>query len=128
MKNISLYLMAAIYFFAGLNHLRAPEMYLKMMPPYLPAPYLLVIASGLIESALGLLLLWTPARPWAAWGIMALLIAVFPANLYMFQMRDSLFQQIPIWILALRLPAQILLIRWAYSFTSIVTGGSAAPN
>ena len=120
--------MAAIYFFAGLNHLRAPEMYLKMMPPYLPAPYFLVIASGLIESSLGVLLLWSPARPWAAWGIVALLIAVFPANLYMFQMHDPLFQQIPLWILALRLPAQILLIWWAYGFTGAASGGSVAPS
>ena len=54
MKRISLYAMAAIYFLAGLNHLRVPEMYMQMMPPYLPQTYVLVIVSGLIESPLGL--------------------------------------------------------------------------
>ena len=109
--------MAAVYFFAGLNHLRVPALYEEMMPPYIPMPFLLVIVSGIIESSLGLALLWRPVRRWAAWGVIALLVAVFPANLYMYQMRDVLFQNMASWILLARLPVQLLLIWWAYGFT-----------
>ena len=109
--------MAALYTLAGLNHFRAPETYLKIMPSYLPHPALLVALSGLAEAGLGLLLLWPAARPLAAWGIIALLVAVFPANIYMYQLRDSTFSSIPSWILLGRLPLQFALIAWAYLYT-----------
>lgn len=116
MNNISLYLMAAFYVFAGVTHFRNPRFFLKMMPPWVPAHQFLVAASGVAEIALGLLLLWPATRPYAAWGTIVLLVLIFPANVYM--LTSGKFKRIPTWLLWLRLPLQALLIGWAYGFTT----------
>ena len=95
---------------AGVNHFIQPEIYLKMMPPYLPLHAELVYLSGFAELVLGALLLVPPLRRFAAYGIIALLLAVFPANLYMFT--SGIFE-IPEWLLLLRLPFQLVFIVWA---------------
>ena len=109
-------LMAAFYLLAGLNHFRDPGFYLPMMPAWVPAHGAMVALSGLAEVALGLGILWPVSRPWAAWGVIALLIAVFPANLQMFLDADQ-WADIPHWALALRLPLQGVLIAWAWTLT-----------
>ena len=81
-KRISLWVMAALYAFAGFNHLANPAFYLAIIPPELPNPEWLNLGSGLAEIVLGVFLLEARTRVFAAWGIIALLIAVFPANLY----------------------------------------------
>lgn len=113
MKIILLYVMAIFYVVAGLNHFRSPQIYLRIMPPYLPQPEILNYLSGAAEVLLGLLLFWPVTRSWAAWGIIALLIAVFPANIYMYQARETVFKALPAWGLLVRLPLQLLLIVWA---------------
>lgn len=115
MLNLLLYLMAALYTLAGVNHFRAPRFYLAMMPPFLPYPDLMNNLSGLAEIILGIGLLFPQTRIWAAWGVIALLIAVFPANLYM-AIGDK-FMRISPWIRWGRLPIQALLIWWAYQYT-----------
>lgn len=111
----SLYIMAAIYIVAGLLHFIRPRTYLAIMPPYLPAHKALVFWSGVAELALGLALLLPVLRTWAAWGIIALLIAVFPANVYM--ATGEKFGKIPAWVRWGRLPLQAVLIGWAYQYT-----------
>lgn len=81
-KTILLYVMAAFYIFGGFNHLMNPDFYLAIMPPNLPNPEWLNVLSGLAEIVLGVYILEPRTRVFAAWGIIALLIAVFPANLY----------------------------------------------
>ena len=108
-------LFAALFFAGGVGHFVAPEVYLRIMPPYLPYPRALVLISGLAELILGLLLLMRRTRPIAAWGLIALLVAVFPANLFMWRHADSF--QIPSIVLLLRLPMQGLLIAWAWFYT-----------
>jgi uncharacterized membrane protein len=116
MKIVTLYIMAALYVMAGTWHFVKPKMYLRIMPPYLPAPLFLVYLSGIIEIALGILL-WVPAtRALAAWGVIALLIAVFPANIYMLQKGGEAFRMSD-WVLWVRLPIQLVLIAWAYCYT-----------
>lgn len=115
-KKLSLNLMSFVYFAAGVNHFVQPPFYIKMMPPYLPAHGFLVAASGVAEMALGLLLLNRYTRSLAAWGVILLLIAVFPANVYMYQQGGAAFG-VPDWILTLRLPLQLLLVLWAYWHT-----------
>jgi uncharacterized membrane protein len=114
---IGLYLMAVLYIVAGVNHFVNPAFYLRMMPPYLQAPEALVFASGLAEVALGLLLCVPPLRRWAAWGIILLLIAVFPANLHMALNTGDFADLGPAWLLYARLPLQAGLILWAYRYT-----------
>src|SRR6267378_1693557 len=85
MKTLSKYALALFMIGAGTLHFIRPDVYVKIMPPYLPWPLELVYLSGLIELVLGLLLLVPRFSRWAAWGIIALLIAVFPANIYLYQ-------------------------------------------
>jgi uncharacterized membrane protein len=113
MGQVSLYFMSAVYLLAGIMHFVKPKMYIRIIPPYLPNPALLNKISGLAEIVLALGLLFENTRSYAAFGIILLLIAVFPANLYMYQKGA---RGIPKWMLALRLPLQLLLIAWAYLY------------
>jgi uncharacterized membrane protein len=108
----SLYLLAALFTGAGLLHFLHPATYLRIMPPGLPAPRLLVLLSGAAEVAGGLGLLWPATRRWAAWGLLALLLAVFPANVYMLQIHEQL--HLPAWVAWARLPLQPLLMWWVW--------------
>ncbi len=109
----SLLLMAHFYILAGINHFLNPQFYLRIMPPYLPLHRELVLLSGLVEVLLGAYLLVPAWRRWAAWGTIALLVAVFPANVYQLQAGGA-GMDVPLWALWLRLPIQALLIAWAY--------------
>jgi len=111
-----LYVMAAIYSMAGLNHFRVPRLYQRMLPPALPSPKILNILSGVAELLLGIALCIPAVSPLAAWGIIALLIAVFPANVFMYT-NERAALGMPKWVLLLRLPLQLAFIAWAYLYT-----------
>lgn len=111
-----LYVMAVLYIVAGLNHFRVPKLYTRMIPPALPAPKALNSMSGLAEIVLGIALCIPTVSSWAAWGIIILLIAVFPANVYMYTNKRA-GMGLPKWVLLLRLPLQFALILWAYLYT-----------
>ncbi len=111
-----LYAMASVYIFAGVNHFRNPRLYLKIIPPYFNNPKLLNFASGIAEIVLGLALCIPYCTTLASWGIITLLIAVFPANIYMLQNQKA-SMGLPKWILFLRLPLQLGLLYWAYRYT-----------
>ncbi len=113
--SMSVYFMAALYILAGVWHFVRPSFYLYIMPPYLPAHNALVFWSGVAEVLLGVGLLLPATRVWAAWGLIALLIAVFPANYYMAV--GEKFQQMSPWLRWGRLPLQGVLIWWAYQYT-----------
>jgi uncharacterized membrane protein len=115
MSQISLYLQSGFYILAGLNHFRNERFYLKMMPDYLPLHMQLVFWSGVFEVVLGVGLLFSASQSYAAWGIILLLIAVLPANIFM--ITSGRFIKIPQWFLYARIPLQVLLLWWAYSFT-----------
>ena len=116
MKKISLYIMILFYAGAGINHFIRPDFYLKIMPAWLPLHKELVFISGVAEVLCAVLLLFSKTRPLGAWAVIALLIAVFPANLQM--LIDYKHDHNPmLWVAILRLPIQLLLIWWAYSFT-----------
>ena len=114
-KAVGRSMFSGLFVVAGVGHFLNPEMFVKIVPPYLPAPKLLILLSGVFEIALGVLLLVPRVSRLAAWGIVALLVAVFPANVYMFQHAESF--EIPRWVLFVRLPLQGLLIYWAYRYT-----------
>src|SRR5262252_9644546 len=77
------YLFATIFIFAGFNHFYNPEFYLRIMPPYLPWPSALHLIAGFFEIVLGVMLLTPRFQRLAAWGLVALLLAVYPANIHM---------------------------------------------
>jgi len=111
-----LIVMAVVYILAGINHFIQPKFYLRIMPPALPYPKLLNQVSGLAEIVLGILLLVPQFSQLAAWGIILLLVAVFPANVYHLMARGA-GMKVPIWMLWLRLPMQGVLIYWAWLYT-----------
>jgi uncharacterized membrane protein len=98
---------------AGVMHFVKPRAYQKIVPPYLPAPEILVYLSGVAEIAGGAGLIVPATRRWAGWWLAATLAAVFPANLHM-ALHPELYPKIPGGAKALwgRLPIQILLIGW----------------
>lgn len=114
-KTISKFVLAIFMIGAGIMHFVNPTFFLKIMPPYLPLHNELVLLSGVCELLLGILLLVPAYSRWAAWGIIALLIAVFPANLHVFQHQELL--QAPPLVHLLRLPLQGIFILWAYWHT-----------
>ena len=115
MANLGLYIQAFVYVAAGVNHFISPKTYLAIMPPYIPAHNLMVTLSGIAEIVLGIGLLFPATRSISAWGLILLLTAVFPANIYM--ATASQFRKLPAWIRWGRLPLQGLLIWWAYQYT-----------
>ena len=111
-KTVGKAAFAAIFLVAGVGHFARTDFFERIVPPFLPAPRALVLLSGACEIGLGSLLLVPKTTRFAAWGLIALLIAVFPANLFMYQHAER-FGIAPIWLL-LRLPLQLLMIAWAY--------------
>ncbi|MGI8744390.1 MAG: DoxX family protein [Bryobacteraceae bacterium] len=115
-------LLAALFIVAGVLHLVSPAPFLRIVPPFLPWSEALVAISGIAEISGGVGLLIPGLRRFAAYGLVVLLIAVFPANIYM------AVAHVPFggwmgqaWLQWLRLPFQFVLIAWAWIYT-------AAPN
>ncbi len=114
-KVVSKVVLAGFLVFAGSMHFARPEFFLKIMPPYLPFPMGLVLISGAFEILSGICLLIPRLSRVAAFGIIALMLAVFPANIYLFQHQEIL--PAPPLVHLLRLPMQAVFILWAYWHT-----------
>lgn len=115
LKAISKYLLAGFMVIAGITHFLNPAFFLKIMPPWLPLHSELVFVSGVAEVLLGVALLLPRYSRLAAWGIMALLLAVFPANIYLYQNQQIL--PAPPVLHLLRLPLQFVFLLWAFWHT-----------
>ena len=118
-KKIALGLLAFGMIAIGTTHFTNPEPFVRIIPAWLPAPLWLVWISGVFEIAGGIGVVIPRTRRIAVWGLIALYVAVFPANLNMAIHEIQLNPQdpIPVWAMWLRLPFQILFIAWAYVFT-----------
>lgn len=101
---------ALLFTAAGVLHFVLTEKYVRVVPPYLPWARVLVLISGAAEIVGGLGILFAPVRRMAAWGLIALLVAVFPANVYMAQ-AHLMGPDLLLWA---RLPLQVLLIWWVW--------------
>lgn len=116
-------LMGALYVAAGLAHFAFPILYQSIVPDYLPAHRALVMLSGLAEIAGGVGVMIPATRRAAASGLILLLLAVYPANLWMVQHAER-YPQFPLWVLWLRLPLQLLLLAWAWRYTQSEDAGA----
>ncbi len=113
--SLSLVLIGIGFVVAGLLHLLKPRVYVRIVPRWLPAPLLLVVVSGVAEILGGVGVLLPATRVAAGWGLIALLVAVFPANVQM--LLDALARGASRgWVtsLVLRLPLQPALLWWVY--------------
>ncbi len=111
-------LLAILFIFAGGLHFIAPQPYINIVPPYLPAHLPIVYISGAAEILGGIGLLIRVTRQAAAWGLVVLLVAVLPANIYMATAHlpaPGLMGQS--WAQWLRIPLQLPLIYWAWLYT-----------
>jgi len=96
---------------AGIAHFVKTEVYVSIMPPYLPAHRELVYLSGGLEILGGVGLAIPRLRRWAGFGLIALLLAVFPANIHMaVSPKEYLNWGLPLWLLYARLPLQFVLM------------------
>jgi uncharacterized membrane protein len=111
-RNILRYVLAAFFVAAGLNHFRIPATYLAMMPEWVPVPSFMNITAGVCEVLGGIGILIPRLRIAAGWGLIALMVAVFPANLHVAllgRMPGFSFSPTILW---LRLPFQVVFIAW----------------
>ena len=117
-KKMTIYFMSAAYIYVGIRHFIDPDFFLAIMPDYLPLHLEAVYLSGVFEILLGGMLLFKKYRKVAGWGLIALLLAVFPANIYLAQ-SEIAQQSINISQTAaiVRLPFQALFIGIAYWHT-----------
>jgi uncharacterized membrane protein len=116
--SLSIVLLALLFMTAGVAHWVAPASFIRIVPSFLPGAAMLVFISGVAEFAGGAGLLLVSTRRYAGWGLIALLIAVFPANIEM--LRDAIARHAPTWwqaALWLRLPLQPALIYWVWRAT-----------
>ncbi len=119
LRSAPLYALVALMVSIGVLHFVAEGFFVQIVPPQLPSPRFLVQLSGVIEIALGLLLLPKRTRRLAGYALVLLFIAVFPANIYMATSNVQL-ENMPAWfvqpsplMLWLRLPLQLVFIYWA---------------
>lgn len=115
-KTIALLGLAAFFINVGVDHFLNPEFYLNIMPDYLPLHLEAVYISGLFEIVGGVCVLIPRLRSAAGWGLVALLIVVYPANIHM-ALNPELFPEIALSLLYTRLLFQFIFIYWAYSAT-----------
>jgi uncharacterized membrane protein len=114
MKSVLRKLAGPFFIGAGALHFVKPEPYRAIMPPYIPAPDAMVALSGVAEAAGGAGLLVPATRRWAAWWLVATLVAIFPANVHMALHPERYERPVPGGRagLYLRLPFQIVFIVW----------------
>jgi len=114
----SIVIMSIFYASVGIKHCTNPLWFVKIVPPVLPYKLALVYISGFFEIVLGVLLLFPAFRYVAGWGLILLLIAVFPANIYLAQTNGVALNTTPL-IAWGRLPIQFVLIAIAYWHTKL---------
>src|SRR5690554_3574713 len=110
-----LYLLAILYIFAGIMHFMKPEIYLRIMPRYLPNPKLLVILSGIAEIMLGIGLCFPSTKDIAISGIIAMLVVFLVVHYYMLASKKA-GAGIPLWLLLLRFPLQFGLMYFSFCY------------
>jgi len=108
-KRITIVIMAVFYINVGIKHFIDPDWFLQIYPPYLPYGLASVYISGFFEVLFGVMLLFRSTRSLACWGLVALLVAVFPANIYLAQTNGAAMGTTPL-IAWGRLPFQALFI------------------
>ena len=117
-KSATVYIMGLFYIAAGVKHFQDPVWFIRIVPPILPFKMALVYISGFFEVFFGILLMIEKTRSIAGWGLILLLIAVYPANIYLALTNGAAMDTTPI-IAWGRLPLQFVFIGLAYWHTKL---------
>ena len=121
-KKLVLFGLAAFFINVGVDHFVNPEFYLSIMPPAFPLHLEAVYISGFFEVLGGVGVLIPRLRKIAGWGLVALLVAVYPANIYM-AITPEAFPEASVALLYVRLVFQFLFFYWAFSVTKSAYNG-----
>ena len=121
LKTISIAIMSIFYIQIGIKHFTDPNWFMPIMPPYLPYHKALIYISGFFEILFGLMLIFDRTRFMAGWGLILLLVAVYPANIYLafnsdVQQQMNISHFLASWV---RLPLQFVFIWMAYKHSKI---------
>jgi len=121
-KKISLVVLILFYLVAGINHFRNPASYLRIIPHYIPYPSVMNILAGCFELLFAAAMIFSKTRPYAAWGIIFMLIAFLPVHISMIgdaplKLGNLLVTPLIAWIRLVVL--QLLLILWAWWYTEV---------
>ena len=116
-RKFALFIFSFIFIYVGIDHFINPEFYLNIMPPSFPFHLEAVLISGFFEILGGVGILISRIRKFAAWGLAALIVAVYPANIYMALSPEN-FPDYPLYLLYFRLVLQFGIFYWAYLITT----------
>ena len=117
LKSVLRYVLGILFVLAGINHFVSPEFYIPIMPDYLPWHEELVFLSGVAEIVAGILVAIPATQRIGAWAIIAILVAVFPANIHMAMNPEEFSGYAASTALYIRLPIQLIPAIWAYWYT-----------
>lgn len=123
-KKIGLTVVFLFFLFGGVGHFVATDFFVKIVPPYIPEPRLVVLLSGVVELALAFGLFSAALRPKAGLALMVLICGVSLANIHMW-LHPELFPEVPEWALTLRLVLQVgllWLVWWSTDARSLFGG------
>ena len=113
LKCLTVFCMGIFYISIGISHFTSPIWYVQIVPPSLPYKLEAVYVSGIFEILFGGMLFFKETRFFAGWGLILLLIAVYPANIYLAQTNGAAIDTSP-FIAWARLPIQFIFIALAY--------------
>jgi uncharacterized membrane protein len=116
LKKTSLYTIGFFFVITSIAHFFLDDFLVSIIPPILPYKRILIYVSGFYEFLIGMLMLLSPFKKLAAWGMIALLVAVFPVHIYM-QFNQENFPQFSEIFFPLRITLQLVFIYWAYIHT-----------
>lgn len=126
LRTICLGITLLWFLLGGAAHFWAADFFVRITPPWVPAPRAVVLWSGVLELLLALALLWSRLRPWAGWGLIGVICAVSFANLHMW-LHPQQFPEAPPWVYTARLVLQVGLV-WVVWFGSRVPVKPAAED
>lgn len=127
LRYLGLAVVFAWFFFGGIAHFTAVDFFVAIVPPWVTYPLAAVYVSGVIEVGLALLVLWPVTRPVAGWGLIALTLAVTPANVHMY-MNPELFPAAPQSAYLVRLVVQVLLLCLIWWSTRVSSNSPEMPS
>lgn len=117
-KIVFKYLLVLFFIGSGINHFRVPDFYVNIVPDYIPAHVAVVYLSGVTEIVAGVMLAIPKWSKWGAWLIIAQLVVFLTVHFWMIQHAEDRYSDIPVSLLWLRIPVQVLFIVWASWFIS----------
>ncbi len=107
--------LALIFITSGIFHFIKPNLYKKVMPPYLPYHKALIIFSGIAEITAGIGLCLFNSQRMAAWAMIGMLVVFIPIHIHMI-VEEKASLGLPKWVLILRVLLQFILIYWAFQY------------